>query len=447
MPRRIFGKFLSTLVLGTMAFSGSSQAAPVLMVSIDGLRAGDVVDADKRGIHLPTLKRLMAEGAYATGVRNVLPTLTYPDHTTLITGVWPAVHGIASNQTFDPLSRNMNGYYWYSSDIKVGTLWDAVHQAGGKVANLFWPVSVGSPSIDYNLPEYWRADSPDDIKLLRVLSSPDLVPVLEKATGRSLAEANGKTAGADAVRTRFAAAMISTRHPQFLTVHLRAVDAAEHAMGPGSRAAIAALEQLDRAIGGLVADARKSQPDMVVAVVSDHGFAPLQTQVNLIKAFADAGLITFDPTGKKLASWEAAPWGSASSAVVLARPHDPLLKAKVAKFLRGLAANPANGIDHVADVQEIARLGGTTDASFWIDFKPGFSASANNSAPAVSPSNDRGIHGYFPTHPEMRAAFIISGAGIPKRGPLGEIDMRDIAPTLAKIMNVRLPQAAGRPLF
>ena len=71
--------------------------------------------SSQRGIKLPTLGKLITEGGvYATGVRNVLPTVTYPDHTTLITGVWPSRHGIAGNQTFDPLQQNMTGWYWYA---------------------------------------------------------------------------------------------------------------------------------------------------------------------------------------------------------------------------------------------------------------------------------------------------------------------------------------------
>ena len=152
--------------VGLLAVPAIAQAAPVLMISIDGLRPRDVLDADARGFKAPFLKSLVADGAYASGVKNALPTVTYPNHTTLITGVWPAKHGIANNPTFDPLQKNMGGWYWYTQDIKVGTLWDAVHKSGGKVASLSWPVSVGARSIDFNLPEYWRADIPEDLKLI-----------------------------------------------------------------------------------------------------------------------------------------------------------------------------------------------------------------------------------------------------------------------------------------
>ena len=165
--------------------------SPVLMISIDGLRPLDVIEADQRGFTAPNLRKLMSEGVYSTGVRNSLPTVTYPNHTTMITGVWPAKHGIANNSTFDPTGDNMGGWYWYASDIKVPTLWDAVHGAGGKVASLSWPVSVGSPSIDYDIPEYWRAKTAEDIKLVKALITPGLIAPLEARTGLTYAQAFG----------------------------------------------------------------------------------------------------------------------------------------------------------------------------------------------------------------------------------------------------------------
>jgi len=77
------------------------------MISIDGMRPDYVTQADSHGLRIPALRALMKAGAYATGVRGVLPTVTYPSHTTLLTGVSPSKHGIYANATFDPLHKNM----------------------------------------------------------------------------------------------------------------------------------------------------------------------------------------------------------------------------------------------------------------------------------------------------------------------------------------------------
>lgn len=425
-----------------------AQAEPVLMISIDGLRPADVIEAEARGIKAPNLRAIMTGGAYAEGVVNVLPTVTYPNHTTLITGVAPSEHGISANTTFDPLQKNRQGWYWYTSDIKVPTLWDAVHSKGEGAASMGWPVSVGARTIDWNIPEIWRAGSPDDLKLVEALSTPGLVAELEDAAGLPLAAAQGQEAEADAARARFAASLIALKHPEFTTLHLVSLDHFEHEEGPGSDKAKAVLEAIDKAVGDLVAAARAAEPDLVVAVVSDHGFAPLTEDVNLMIPFIEAGLIAYDAERKTITGWEAAPWGAGgSAAIVLARPDDKKLRKKVAALLEKLAGDPAMQIDEVIDAKEIARRGGGREASFWVGFKPGADMGYKLEGDLVIPSWGKGTHGYFPSRPEMRASFFIEGPGVPKGRNLGEIDMRDIAPTLAKIMEVKLDSATGKPLF
>ncbi|HJS58548.1 MAG TPA: alkaline phosphatase family protein, partial [Vicinamibacteria bacterium] len=93
------------------------QPETVLLVSIDGLRPDYVLEADRYGLKVPNLRRLLAEGAHASAMIGVLPSVTYPSHTTMVTGVSPARHGIFANTTFDPLGRNLEGWYWYAEDM------------------------------------------------------------------------------------------------------------------------------------------------------------------------------------------------------------------------------------------------------------------------------------------------------------------------------------------
>ncbi len=439
---------LLAVVAAGLLYAATSYAAPVLMISIDGLRPADVLDAEHRGLKVPTLRGLVARGAYATDVVNVIPTVTYPNHTTLITGVRPDVHGIDNNVAFDPLFKNQEGWEWYAEDIKVPTLWDAVHARGGVVASLGWPVSVGAKSIDDNIPEYWRARTGDDIKLLRTLCTPGLVAELEAASSTKLSEIGSDTnPPADEAKARFAAALYVLKRPTFFTLHLSSLDHIQHLYGPGSAQAHAALERIDTDVATVIAAARKVEPTLIVAIVSDHGFAPVAHEVNLYKAFVDAGLIKLGPASHKPTSWDAEPWGGASAGVVLARPDDPVLKARVKALLDKLAADPTYAIDRVIDAPEIVRRGIGPSASFYIDFKLGYQMGQGLDKPTVSPTLTRGTHGWFNDHPEMHSTFIIEGPGLQTLGSLGQIDMRQIAPTLAKLMQVPLPTAQGAPLF
>ena len=430
------------------ALPGAVQASPVLLVSIDGLRPGDVLEAEARGLKLPNLRRFVREGAYATGVVGSLPTLTYPTHTTMITGVAPARHGIVSNTTFDPTQMNYGGWFWYSSDLTARTLWDAAQEAGLTTANVHWPVSVGAHHVTWNLPQIWRSGHADDRKLVSTLATPGLVAALEQDCGEPYANGIDESVTGDANRTRFAVDLIRTRKPGFTTVYLAGLDHEQHISGPGSPASHAALEEIDGQIGALVAAEQAAHPDALIAVVSDHGFAVTDTEINLFRPFIDAGLITVNDQGK-IVSWQAMPWpGGGSVAVVLARPDDAALTAQVGALLERLRADPATRIAKVLDRTGIAAAGANPQASFYLDLGPGALAGPWRSAaePLSRPAAYKGMHGYFPAAPEMRSTFLALGPQVTPGRNLGEIDMRAIAPTLAAAMKASLPAAERPPL-
>jgi len=443
---RLFRTFLlATAGLFSAQIGAAATAAPVLMISIDGLRPADVLHDRERGLNLPNLRALAAGGAYASGLRGVLPTVTYPNHTTLVTGVSPARHGIVNNLTFDPQGRNAGGWYWYASDLHAPTLWDAVHAAGRRTASLGWPVTVGLRSIDANIPEYWRARTSEDAKLERVLATPGLIETVEAATGAKL-DMGDTSPEQDAEKTKAALWIVRTR-PAFFTLHLSSLDHQQHVYGPESTEGRSALTRIDEEVGMVVRAARAAQPDLVVAIVSDHGFAPVAHDINLAAAFVQAGLMQVDAAGS-VVRWDAAPWNAGgSAAVVLARKDDAALRARVAALLTTMAADPASGVGRVIDQAGIARMGAAPEADFFVDARIGYQFGGAVTGPLVSAGTAKGTHGYFPEHPEMRATLILSGPSVTRKGDLGDVDARDVAPTLAKLLGVTLKGAEGHPLF
>jgi predicted AlkP superfamily pyrophosphatase or phosphodiesterase len=426
----------------------AALAEPLLLISIDGLRPGDVLEADKRGLSLPNLRRLLADGAHASGVTGVAPTLTYPSHTTLMTGVSPAKHGIVANNSFDPTGINQGGWYWYAQDIKVPTLWEAATKAGLSTGNIHWPVSVAAKGVSWNLPQIWHTGHPDDAKLLDALATPGLKAELETAVGQSYAMGIDESLSGDQLRGRFATALITAHKPDFLTVYLTALDHEQHGVGPDTPQAKAVLEKIDAIVGDLVAAERKAHPDAVVALVSDHGFEATHTGLNLFRAFIDDGLIILDKNGK-VASWQAMPWiAGGSAAIMLSRPEDAVIATKTKALLDRLAANPANGIAALLDKAAIAKAGANPQATFLINLQPGFVTDIYRgpSAPLVAPTPVKGMHGYLPGPAHLEATFLISGPNIARGKDLGRIDMRAIAPTLAKAMGATLPDAQAAPV-
>jgi predicted AlkP superfamily pyrophosphatase or phosphodiesterase len=436
---------LALLIVTSLATT--AQRPPqrgVLMVSIDGLAPRYVTEADRHGLRIPTLRRILRDGSHASGVRGVLPTVTYPNHTTLITGVTPREHGIYQNVMFDPLGTNLGGWYWYSEDIRARTLWDAATEAGYAVGSVNWPASVGARHVKYLIPEFWRAGTPEDLKLLAILSTPGLLREIERTAGLYNTDINAGVA-ADWQRTRYAETIIREKHARFMTVHLAALDHLEHETGPFSRESLDTLEAIDQMVGGLDVAMRAEDPDSVVCIVSDHGFATSEHQFAIRKAFVDAGLMRVDAARPgTIVDWTAAPWTSGGGAlIVLKDPKDLVLREKVRTLLMQLASDSSNGIEHVLDRQDIMTYGGTPEADFFVDMRSGYDVGSSLNGPLVRDIAIHGDHGFSPSHPEMRASLFLAGTTIRRGADLGDVDMRSIAPTIAALLHASLP---GAPL-
>lgn len=438
------------VLLFALAAGVPATAGPVLLISIDGLRPGDVLEADKRGLKIPNLRAFLRGGAHAEGVVGVLPTVTYPSHATLLTGVSPAKHGIVGNTTFDPTAINQGGWYWYAEDIKVPTLWDAARAKGLTVGNVHWPVSVGAKSITWNLPQIWRTGHPDDEKMVRALATPGLLAPMEAKLGVPYARGIDEDIAGDENRGRFAVELLATKKPDFTTVYLTAYDHYQHQYGPSAPEAHAVIERIDAIVGKLVSAARAARPDVTIAIVSDHGFEVTTTEANLYRPFIDAGLITLDAAGK-IARWEAVPWNSGGSiAVVLARPDDAALVSKVRGLLNDLTRQPGGFVARIAEAVDIRAMGANPQAQFYVDLKPGFLSGGFEGLSTVQtrPAKSKGMHGYFPGATTMRSTFLIMGPQVAPGRSLGTIDMRAIAPTLAGVLGVSVPapEKQGIPL-
>lgn len=432
-----------------------TQARPshqaLLLISIDGMRPDYVTEATAHGLKIPNLLEMLHDGTYASGVRGVLPTVTYPSHTTILTGVWPSRRGIYLNTTFDPFNKNLNGWYWYSEDIHVPTLWEAAARSGLTVGSVSWPVSISAPGVRYLIPEFWRASTPDDLKLLRAVSTPGLLKELQEQIGPYIIDLNDAVAG-DRQRTRYAAAILREKQPEFMTVHLAALDHLEHLTGPFSAESNATLEQIDGMLGDLETAMRSSYPNAAICVVSDHGFTRTNHRLHIMVPFVKEGLITIDAKTAawpepRVLDWIAVPWlDGGSAAIILRNPSDESARHKVENLLQRLYDDPSNGIAKILHEKDIAAYGGAPTATFWVDMQSNYSLDKSFSEPLVSETNVAGSHGYSPDHPELRASFFLVGPNVRKGLNLGEIDMRSIAPTLARYMEVPLPSAELQPL-
>ncbi|MFC6646617.1 alkaline phosphatase family protein [Granulicella cerasi] len=425
----------------------AQKPAPLVLISIDGMKPEYVTRAKEHGLKLPELESFLAQGTYAEGVQGVLPTVTYPSHTTLVTGVSPLVHGVEDNTTFDPMNEHPGQWYWEFRYVKAQTLYQAADKAGIKTGAVSWPVTVGAP-IDYNIAEGAQSERTDASKIPGY-NPPNILAQLGFPTPK---DAEDLTMNGDETKTAQSIAILKKWKPGLLLVHLVSLDHFQHGYGPFSKEADEALLKIDAEVKRIEDAAHAADPRTRIAIVSDHGFLPVDQHTNLNKLFVDAGLITLGapkPGSKKptITSWQAQAWPAGGSvAIVLRNPNDKAMVEKVHALLLKWKSDPALGLDNLLTHDQAVAMGGFPHATFVVDFKDGWDMGYEFTGKSVVPAPHTGMHGYLPTRPAMRSTFMVKGEGVKAGKDVGVIDMRQIAPTLAELLGVKLTDAKMEPV-
>ena len=446
MNLRLFiAVWIAALLLLSISPSRSEVAAErttdhVVLISIDGLRPEFYLDESWPA---PMLQQMRQEGAHASAVRSVFPSVTYPAHTTIITGVQPAEHGIFYNSPFEPEGQT-GRWYWEEASIQVPTLWDAAHEAGLKTASVFWPVTVGAP-IDWNLPEIWPLDwERDDFTdpLRRTATPEGLVEELEReATGR-LTPRNfsfGRLT-LDERSTEMAAYLLATHKPNLLTVHLVGVDHYQHKGGRQGPMVARALAALDRCVARIVEAAELAGilDRTTFLVTGDHGFIELHTEVRPNIWLIEAGLMEAAPDR---GTWRATVHNtSVAGFVFLADPEDDETLAEV-RAIFDSQPEEVRSLFRILETEEMESLGGASDAVLGLTPVAGAYISSGTEPPAVEPSSGAS-HGYLPDlTPEIYTGLVAWGAGIRAGSSVPILDLDQIAPLVSELLALEMPRA------
>lgn len=373
----------------------ASRRPPVtILISIDGFRA-DYLD---RG-ETPVLSRLAAGGVHAV-MRPSFPSKTFPNHWALVTGRVPDHNGIVGNKMHDParpdetFTMASDDPFWWN---EAPPIWHDAEKAGLRTGTVFWPgsnVAWGGAMQDKKpvggtRPEDWM-------------------------------QFNQAVTGEQRVNTvldwmRRPAAI----RPHFVTLYFDTVDTAGHAHGPDAPETNAAIADVDRAIGMLVAGLAAQGQRANLVIVADHGMAATSPdRVVRLDALADPADFHTVETGT-YAAITPVPGHEAALEKALLRPHDHLqcwAKAQIpARFRYG--SNP-----------RIAPYLCLADVGWLVLDQPPKDVSSGN-------------HGYDNAAPEMAAVFIANGPAFRAAGQLAPFDNVDVEPLLRDVLH--LPPASG----
>ncbi len=430
--------------------AASAQApALVALVSVSGLMTREVVagpDANEgRGTSMPRLAALAARGVVAERVESVLPATPLPVHATLVSGRLPTHHGVDGELSLGP--RGVTPASAPEETVPRGrTLWTAATEHRLRVATLGWPgTSVAAAQLHAHFPAASSA-APD--RWRRTLDE-HTTPALREAAhdaGAESPEVAGEGPARDRVLVDLACELARRADPpQLLLMRLGGPLPALVRDGPESRAARDAfariddeIERLQRCLGNGALRGR-----VALFVAGDTSVAPLHTVISPNVVLADAGLLVPAPnTTVHLLRWSAFARPAGALALVHAVGEDD---AMLARRALDRAARSAGGF-RIVGADELLARGADPEAWFGLEAQPGFGFGLAVSGPLLRPASERGVAGALVPPAGMTPAFVASGAGI--RGSLRYPVLRqvDVAPTIARLLDLALGDVDGRPL-
>lgn len=411
----------------------AARADHVILISVDGFRPEFYLDGRWPA---PNLQEMAREGAHAEGVRGVFPTVTYPSHTTMITGALPARHGVHYNTPFEPEGQT-GRWYWEEEAIRVPTLWDAVREAGGRTASFSWPVSVGAP-VDRLVPEIWPLEEgADPIEPMRRTEKPaGLVAEIEReATGRLTADNFTIDHLTRDDRAGAAAAYLFERYrPTLLTLHIIETDHFQHLEGREGPTVPRAVATADRAIGQIrEAVERTGLLDRTAFVITgDHGFMDVHTGLAPNVWLVEAGL---REEGRDRGDWRAAFHTSGGSAFLHLRNPDDVEALEAVRRVLAELPEPVGRLFELLDRDELDRLGAAPEAALALAAAPGIAFSGRATPPAILEGSG-GTHGYHPALPRLRTGFVAWGAGVRSGAVVHRMGLVDVAPLVAALLEL-----------
>lgn len=425
----------------------------VVLISVDGLAASYIDDPQA---DLPTLRMLAKHGVKAEGMVTTFPSVTWPSHTSLITGTTAAKHGVIGNSVFD---RRAGRELVYIGDpelekidaIKVPTLYDVAHSSGLKCGSVIWPCCNGAKSLDWVIPDSNKQAIHDKY------TTPGFVSELKQA-GIDISEL-GKwgwdkkySSARDDLYTRVALHLLEKRQANLILLHLITPDGVEHAYGPHTPEAYQAVAEADANVKRIW-EALEKPPfagKSALFVTSDHGFAPIKKLVRPNVELKRLGLIETDEKNKptKRQAWCVAQGGSA-----FIYHLDDATRAEQLRRVK-LALSNLEGVQRVIESSEFGSLGLPIPSEnheaphLILATGPDYSFNGELTGEIVGPATAtyRGTHGHLPQPAYMHATFIAAGTGIRAGVQLKTIHNTDVAPTIARLLRLKLDGVDGRVL-
>jgi predicted AlkP superfamily pyrophosphatase or phosphodiesterase len=444
------GALVAALLAICVAPRASAQARPpaspnhVVIITLDGFGGWALDDPH---LPLPTLRKLAAQGAVAKGMRPVNPTVTWPNHTSIVTGVTPAKHGVLFNGTLirEPgVAPRIEPWIDKKEMVKVETLYDAAHARGMTTAQVDWVAIYNAPTITWEFRERPPTGGGGAIAAEMVKAGLVSQADVDAFSGQNIIFR-------DDVWTKAAIHILKQHRPNLLLFHLLTLDSIQHRYGPRTPAAMATMALLDSQVASIVRTLAETglAKTTTLLILSDHGFKVVKRQILPNAALLKAGLL--EATDGKIGKTQAyaVPEGGSALVYVTVPDASGAILARTRQALAGI-----EGIDQIIEPDDYGKYGlplpSANDqmGALFLTAKEGYAFAGAAGAQIVidAPEGSLGTHGYVSSDPDLQSLFIASGRGIKPGVTLETVDNLDVAPTAARLLGLELKGMDGRVL-
>jgi predicted AlkP superfamily pyrophosphatase or phosphodiesterase len=425
---------LMTIAAGVERLPGqvSAKDRKVVVISLDGFPAGALGDP---ALPIPTLRSLMKTGAQAKRMTTVNPTVTWPNHTSMVTGVYPPQHGLFVNGTLvrgeTGLPVRVDPFIPKEKMVHATTVYDLAQRSGMTTAQVDWVAIEKAPTITWAFPEMPSANGAIEQEMMAR-------GLVQKTEIEQFTKLN--IVRRDQIWTDAAIEILNQHSPNLLLVHFLTLDTTHHTYGPGTTAAKAAMGFLDGCVARISDAVRNSSTanQTTILIVSDHGFKAVTHQIHADAAVAAAGLkdgVQILPEGGTALVY----FDKRRRAQLLPKVGQEMSKVEGVARVVG---KDGFGELHLPDPDKEVQA-----PDLVLVAKNGYSFSNGADGPVVvTTTQPTGSHGYLNSDPELDAILIASGYGIRPGAVVDRVRNLDVAPTIASLLGLSFGDVGGRAI-
>ncbi len=398
---------------------------------------------------LPNFKLLFENAAVCEKVESVYPSITYPAHTSIITGKKPVNHGVVNNTLIQP-GREKPDWMWQRKYVKGTTLYDEAMKKGYKTAALLWPVTAKS-KIHYNLPEVLANRPWQNQVIVSALNGTMFYELaLQKRFGHL--RDGVRQPALDNFVHQSALYTIETYRPDMMLIHYTDVDTNRHIYGVHHEKVIQALRRHDERLGEII-HALEKTGDMektTLVVLGDHYQKDVERVVYWNYLLLEQGFLK--TKGKKIVDYQFLAKNCDGSCYIYANARkkpDKETYEKLTALLEKCKKEEIYGIERIFTGREAGKKGADKSCVYLIEAKQGvyyldefevLTAKVKD----VKKGRMKGTHGYLPDGEGYQTFFLAKGYGIKEGARVPHMCLWDEGVTLAKLLGVNLGKVDGR---